>query len=242
MQGFHLVEWLTPKFLVDRFVVVKMGLDSAEFELLLWLSAGGSSCPVNELSLDHHFSHWKKTLCQEDFRTLNNLTKIASPCSQISSTWLLVQKSWWQVLGAKITKKSMAEPRDMGWKQHRCHLQQQSMIGVPDVKCHSADQSPNTDSLQNIFIFVSAYKLHQIALSGICAWYPNTDTGKKINSFECHPCSADHTTKILCKTSPFHTCTETTPNCSPESAHEIQIQIPTKDQLFRSCKNWKEIP
>lgn len=44
--------------------------------------------------------------------------------------------------GAKITKQSMAEPRDMGWKQHRCHLQQQSMIGVPDVKCHSADQSP----------------------------------------------------------------------------------------------------
>jgi hypothetical protein len=94
MQGFHLVEWFTPKFLVDKFVMVIMGLDSAEFELPLWLFAGGSSCPVNELSLDHHFSHWQKTLCQEDFQTLGNLTKIASLCSQISSTWLLVHKLW----------------------------------------------------------------------------------------------------------------------------------------------------
>jgi hypothetical protein len=48
MQGFHLVEWLTPKFLVDRFVVVKMGLDSAEFELLLWLSGS----PLQSLEKD----------------------------------------------------------------------------------------------------------------------------------------------------------------------------------------------
>jgi hypothetical protein len=75
MQGFHLVEWLTPKFLVDKFVMVKMGLDSAEFELLLWLFAGGSSCPVNELSLDHHFSHWQKTFVPRGLPNTKQLDK-----------------------------------------------------------------------------------------------------------------------------------------------------------------------
>lgn len=60
IQGFDLAEWLKNTVSRNDFVVMKMDVEGAEFDLIPRLFESGAICLVDELFLECHYNRWQR--------------------------------------------------------------------------------------------------------------------------------------------------------------------------------------
>lgn len=61
VQGFDFADWLISSVTADDFVVMKMDVEGAEFDLLPRMMETGAICLVDELFLECHYNRWQRS-------------------------------------------------------------------------------------------------------------------------------------------------------------------------------------
>ncbi|KAK3151352.1 hypothetical protein QOZ80_3AG0244790 [Eleusine coracana subsp. coracana] len=95
VPAFDLAEWMTRTFSEQDYVVVKMDVEGAEFDLVTRMLHTGAICLVDELFLECHYNRWQR--CCPGVRSpkyRNTYADCLQLFTQLRSTGVLVRQ-WW---------------------------------------------------------------------------------------------------------------------------------------------------